>query len=204
MNVAATRSPVPDARSTTRSSAAIPTAAALAALDRLLPALAALWVGVMAGFFWAFTAVVMPGLAAEETAPLAVLAAMQGINDVVRNAQFALFFFGAPILCLLLLGRAVRRRDSLWRLVEAMAAALYVVGVFVVTFAFNVPLNDDLGELEAADPANAPAMAVYIDDWTAWNDVRTAAALVAFVLLAASLAFGRARRSPEEPRGATA
>jgi len=173
-------------------------------LDRLLTGLAAVGTGVMAGFFWAFTAVVMPGLGAGETAPAAAMAAMQGINDVVRNPQFALFFFGTPLLCLLLLAQAVIRRDSAWRLVEAAAAILYLGGVLGVTFAFNVPLNDELAALDASDPATAPAMAGWIADWTAWNDVRTIAGLLAFALLAASLVAGRPRRGEEAAGGATA
>lgn len=163
--------------------------------DRSLQLVATVWVGVMAGFFWAFTAVVMPGLDADETAPLVAMEAMQGINDVVRSAQFAVFFFGAPLLCLALAARAALRRDSLWRLAEAAGAILYVLGVFVVTFARNVPLNDDLAALDAADPANGPTMAIWIEDWTAWNDVRTIAGLLAFALLAASLVFGQGRRA---------
>ena len=58
----------------------------------------AVWVGVMAGFFFAFSFVVMPGLGAME--PLAALASMQAINLAVRNAVFALGFFGALILCI--------------------------------------------------------------------------------------------------------
>ena len=44
---------------------------------------ATLWVGVMAGFFYAFSAVVMPGLSAAD--PAVAIEAMQAINAAVRN-----------------------------------------------------------------------------------------------------------------------
>ena len=56
---------------------------------------------VMAGFFWSFSVVVMDGL--RLLPPLEAMRAMQAINAAVRNALFALGFFGTPILCLLVL-----------------------------------------------------------------------------------------------------
>ena len=86
----------------------------------------AVWVGVMAGFFFAFSFVVMPGLAAME--PLAALASMQAINLAVRNAVFALVFFGALILCIGVAIHALIRRDApAWRL-ALPAALIYLVG----------------------------------------------------------------------------
>ena len=164
-------------------------------LDRLLRLGAALWVGVMAGFFWSFTNVVMPGLV--DTDPLAAMAAMQAINDNVRNAVFAVVFFGAPLWCLALIGRALVRRADPATWVALAAALVYLLGVFGVTFRFNVPLNEDLAALDPTLAANAPLMTTYIEDWTAWNDVRTIAAIIAFVVLAATLLPRRGRLVPD-------
>ncbi|MDE0330376.1 MAG: DUF1772 domain-containing protein [Nitrospinae bacterium] len=148
----------------------------------------AVWVGVMAGFFFAFSFVVMPGLAAME--PLAALASMQAINLAVRNAVFALGFFGALILCVAVALHAFLRRDApAWRLALS-AALIYLIGAFGVTLAFNVPLNGGIAPLDTARPENAGAMVSYISEWTLWNHVRTLASLAAFVLLLLSLRFG--------------
>ncbi len=149
----------------------------------------AVWVGVMAGFFFAFSFVVMPGLSAME--PLAALASMQAINLAVRNAVFALGFFGALILCIAVALHALIRRDApAWRL--ALSAALsYLVGAFGVTTLFNVPLNAEIAPLDPARPENAGAMVAYISQWTLWNHVRTLASLAAFVLLLLSLRSGK-------------
>ena len=153
-------------------------------LDRTLRVLGTLWVGTMAGFFFAFSFVVMPGL--DATDPLAAMASMQAINDAVSNAAFALGFFGAVVLALALVGSGlVRRRGP--SLVGLLAAVLYLTGVVGVTVAANVPLNDELATLDATLPANATAMVDYIRDWNARNHIRTTAGLIAFILLAASL-----------------
>lgn len=169
-----------------------------AGLDRGLRLLSTLWVGVMAGFFFAFSAVVMPGLDVAD--PAAAMAAMQGINDIVVNPAFALFFFGAPVLCLGSIVRALIRRDRLaW--LELVAAAVYLVGVFGVTVAFNVPLNDDLARLDPTVPTQARTMTIYIDDWTVWNHVRTATGLLAFGLFAVASII---RVPPKDEHGAPA
>lgn len=167
-------------------------------LDRTLRMLGTLWVGIMAGFFFAFSFVVMPGL--DETEPLAAMASMQAINDAVSNAAFALGFFGAPVICLAIIATAlVRRRGP--ALLGLVAAVIYLTGVFGVTVASNVPLNDELALLDATLPANAPAMVEYIRDWNSANHIRTLAGFTAFAMLAVSLLLELRR---EEPRGTTA
>ena len=149
----------------------------------------AVWVGVMAGFFFAFSFVVMPGLAAME--PLAALASMQEVNLAVRNAVFALGFFGALILCVAAALHALLRRDAPACWLALSAALVYLLGAFGVTSVFNVPLNGEIAPLDPARPENAGAMVSYIGEWTLWNHVRTLASLAAFVLLLLSLQSGR-------------
>ena len=157
--------------------------------DRILSFLCMLWVGVMAGFFFAFTVLVMPGLDAIE--PLAAMSAMQAINDAVSNALFAIGFFGAVLLCLALTFRSLFRRSGLASWTALAGAMIYVVGVFGVTVGFNVPLNETLATLDPTLPENASAMTAYIEDWTFWNNVRTLTNVLAFGLLASSIAFGK-------------
>lgn len=157
--------------------------------DRLLRLAAAVWLAVMAGFFWSFSVVVMPGL--DQTDPLTALAAMQAINRAVGNAFFAVGFFGAPLVCLLLLGRAIVRRRDLRAWLAAVGGLIYLAGAFGVTVAFNVPLNDDLARLDPVNAANAPLMTHYIEDWLAGNHLRTLTSLLAALVLAASLVSER-------------
>lgn len=70
----------------------------------------------------------------------------------------------------------------------AAGGVLYVLGMFVVTMIFNVPLNDALA---AVDPASAEATKIwarYLNDWTLWNHVRTISSTAACVLFMAAIA----------------
>jgi uncharacterized protein (TIGR02246 family) len=79
---------------------------------------------------------------------------------------------------------------------------LYLIGTIMVTIACNVPLNDALA---AVDPSNADAGRVwtdYLKKWTAWNHLRTGAALAAAALFIVGLCraaspfdFARAKAS---------
>ena len=65
---------------------------------------------------------------------------------------------------------------------------VYVIGMFVVTMIFNVPLNNALA---AADPASSEAAALwarYPETWTWWNHVRTLASTAACALFIAAIA----------------
>jgi uncharacterized membrane protein len=67
---------------------------AVADLLRLLPLMLALLASaLMAGFFYAYSVSVMPGLAAGDA--LSAVRAMRSINAVIRTPVFAAAFFGA-------------------------------------------------------------------------------------------------------------
>ena len=57
----------------------------------------------------------------------------------------------------------------------------------MVTIVCNVPRNDVLAVVEPASADGAGRWAGYVTGWTAWNHVRTAAALAAAALLAIAL-----------------
>jgi uncharacterized membrane protein len=70
---------------------------------------------------------------------------------------------------------------SLW---AAAGAIAYIVGTFGVTMGINVPMNERLRKLEAGTSEAAIYwQQTYLKDWVFWNSVRTAAALLALLLL---------------------
>lgn len=158
-------------------------------LRRALLILATLATALIAGFFYAYSVSVMPGLNAAD--PLAAINAMQAINAVVRTVEFALSFFGAlvlPFLSLLL----ARRREVVLPLIAA--TMLYAIGGFAVTMAFNVPLNQSLAAVALNPFAAAQTWRAYVEPWLFWNHIRMAASMAAFVaMLAAVVAEFRAR-----------
>lgn len=68
------------------------------ALSFLFAAIALLLCGAIFGFFYAYSVSVMWGL--DSADPRSAIAAMRGINRVVRNAAFAPAFFGTPLALL--------------------------------------------------------------------------------------------------------
>jgi uncharacterized membrane protein len=151
-------------------------------LRRLLLVLALLAIAIIAGFFYAYSVSVMPGLNASD--PVSAINAMKAINAVVRTAEFAVSFFGAlvlPFLCLLL----VRRRPVVLALVAAVL--LYGIGAFAVTLAFNVPLNEALAGVTPTQANAAQTWSAYIEPWLMWNHIRMAASIASFLAMVVAL-----------------
>ncbi|MCZ6859619.1 MAG: DUF1772 domain-containing protein, partial [Alphaproteobacteria bacterium] len=57
-------------------------------------------------------------------------------------------------------------------------AIVDLVGTFLVTGLGNVPLNDQLAAVSSTDPGAREVWEHFVSRWTAWNHVRTAAALL--------------------------
>ena len=146
---------------------------------------AAVSAGVMAGVYFTFSAFAMRSFAAlgEE----AGARAMQSINRVILQSSFLPLFMLSTMVCAALVVLALLGLAGA-AMVEVLAgAAVYVVGMFVVTAAGNVPLNN---RLDAADPATAEGRAVWADylrRWTRLNHVRTVACTLSCVLLVRAL-----------------
>jgi len=112
----------------------ISTSMVLASTSYTFPLLALLASALMAGFFYAHSFSVMPGLAASD--PLAPAHALGGIKAVIRTTVFAFGFFGAlafPVgaallarrrpVAVLALASALVRRDGLDLVVGASLCA---------------------------------------------------------------------------------
>jgi uncharacterized membrane protein len=144
---------------------------------------AALGSGLMAGLYFAFSTAVMPalgGLPQEQG-----IAAMQKINAAILNPLFLFLFFGTAaasaisVITSLLTWQAPR---ALWLLIGGF---FYLLGSFLVTILFNVPLNKALASVPAESVEGLRLWARYLSRWTAWNHVRTIlslAATAAFIL----------------------
>jgi uncharacterized membrane protein len=161
-------------------------------LTLLLLSLAAFATAMMAGLFYAFQWLVMPGLNATE--PLAAVRSMQAINLAVRNVFFMFAFFGPLVLG----GISVVLYLASWRNAPALCAwagfLAYALGAFGITVVFNIPLNNSLA---AASPAAATAGEIwrtFYDPWMFWNLVRTIMSIVSLLLFAAALWFEASMR----------
>ena len=152
-------------------------------LASLLGFLAALGSGLMAGMFFAFSVFVMAALG--RLPPDQGIAAMQSINIVILNPVFLLVFMGTALLCVALAILSFMRWGDAGTLYVLAGGAFYLIGVIVVTMAFNVPLNDALAAVDPKSAEGAAAWARYLGAWTGWNHLRSVcslAALASFVL----------------------
>jgi uncharacterized membrane protein len=158
--------------------------------------LATLTLGLMAGFFFAFAALIMPSLAKVDDRSF--VTAFQKINEGVQNGAFTFAFFGAFIFtgaAAIVHHRMGARTAARWIL---GATLLYVVAL-ALTFGGNIPLNDKLAA--AGDPAViadfAAARAAFNEgSWNALNAARTIASSLALLALVPAIALhGRARKA---------
>ncbi len=162
----------------------------MATVDQLLFALtlfAALGCGLVAGVFFAFSTFVMKALA--RLPPGEGIAAMQSINVTVLNPWFLGAFFGTGAACVFALISSLIRWHEPGAVYLFIGSLLYLVGTLLVTIVFNVPRNESLASLTAADPNAASQWASYVASWTAWNHVRTLAALAAAALFSVALGY---------------
>lgn len=151
----------------------------------LVTLLCALGCGLVAGFFLAFSVCVMKALG--KLPPAHGIAAMQSINVVVINPWFLTAFFGTAVMCVFVIVASLLRWHDPRAVYWLIGGMLYVVGTVLVTIRFNMPQNNALAILTPASSEAATLWIAYLASWTAWNHVRTTAALAAAVLFTIAL-----------------
>jgi uncharacterized membrane protein len=151
----------------------------------ILEIIAAIGAGLTAGIFYAFSTFVMAGLG--RIAPEQGIAAMNSINVTVINPWFMAVFLGTPVLSVILIIMALFKWSEPGSLLIIAASLIYIVGSFLVTMIFNVPLNDALAAAVPSSSEGAALWARYLKEWTWWNHVRTALPLAAMMLFIIAL-----------------
>ncbi len=140
-----------------------------------LTIIAALGCGLMAGVFFAFSAMVMPGL--RRATPEEGMAAMRAINIAVVNPAFLLVFLGTAAVSV---AAAFGGTVAGW-----VGAGLYVLGSIVLTAAYHIPRNNALEQRGTTE-----YWARYLREWVPGNHVRAVTCLgaaLAFTLAATQL-----------------
>ncbi len=143
---------------------------------------AVMLVGLSAGLFYGWSVSVIPGT--QRVADSVYLESMQNINRAILNPAFFLVFFGSAVLLFISsFTHYATNKTIFWLLLGS--AVIYLAGMVGVTGMGNVPLNNQLDALnlsqlspnEMADFRNS-----YEDRWNRLNHIRTAFAIVAFVI----------------------
>ena len=146
----------------------------------LVTLVSALGCGLVAGILGAFSTSVMKALGTLP--PAQGIAAMQAINVVIINPWFLTPFFGTAATCAFMIAASLLRWHDPGASYWLVGGALYLAGTILVTMIFNVPWNNALAVVAPPSPEAARRWTAYLSTWTAWNHVRTIAALAAAVL----------------------
>ncbi len=160
-------------------------------MEKLIPivgTMALLGSALVGGIFFAFSSFVMRALSRLPAAE--GIAAMQSINVVVLNPSFLGAFIGSAIFSFAAAVLAIVGWGTTPSPFLIGGAIFYLVGTFLVTGLGNVPLNDQLAALSVNDVDATEMWNRYVARWTAWNHVRTIAAMVAALLYTLGLIQG--------------
>ncbi|MGB7184237.1 MAG: anthrone oxygenase family protein [Burkholderiaceae bacterium] len=149
--------------------------------------------GLMAGFFYAYSVSVMPGL--DASSPGVAIEAMQGINREVRNLVFLTTFMFTPVAAGILATGWLMRGQA--RVAAWLAAALvaYGLGVVLTTSSIHVPMNDALAvfKSDVGPQIVAEQWQAYSVRWTKYNHLRALSSAVAMLLTVAGLIASQRR-----------
>ena len=165
-------------------------------VSQALLAASVLVTGLMAGLFYGWVVSVIPGTRLLDSSEY--VTAMQHINREILTPRFLVPFVGIPLLLAVCAVAQFRAGDQRRGVLVVVAAATYALGVFGVTAARNVPLNDALDEFDLAQATQAEIeerRRSYEEPWNRWNAVRTTANAAAFGLLAAAAVLDEAADS---------
>lgn len=159
-------------------------------LSDIVRPVTATFTALSAGLFFAYACSVSPGL--ERLPDTGYIVAMQSINRAIQNPVFFTVFLGPllllPLSAYLCYAQPVPVRFGLL----LAAAAIYYAGVFGVTVAGNVPLNDALEafDLRSASVGEAAAQRARFESaWNRLNLVRTLASVLVAALSAAACLY---------------
>ncbi|KAA0022048.1 anthrone oxygenase family protein [Antrihabitans cavernicola] len=135
--------------------------------------------GLMAGLFYAYSCSVMLGLGKVDDRTFVDV--MQKINVAIINPAFMFCFMGTVVI----VGAAAFFNRGSGALKWIIAGLVLYIVALIVTFAFNIPLNDQLAA--AGDPARISDLAAvrshFESDWVRWNLIRAVLHTGSFGLL---------------------
>lgn len=134
------------------------------------------------GFFYAWVCSTMWGLDAAD--PRIAIQAMQAMNASVRNAVFAPAFFGTPLVLAATAALLWARNHKTSAKLFGLSGMVYFCFGLILTMAVNVPMNEALALIPVPEDLEA-AKAIWQDyskPWQVWNQARTAASGLAFLL----------------------
>ncbi|MEY8758898.1 chryseobasin maturation helper ChrI [Chryseobacterium tongliaoense] len=137
---------------------------------------------LIGGLFYAYSCSVVLGLG--KLSDVEYLKAMQSINREILNPVFFLSFMGTAVM--LPLSTFLYRAQSPVFILLLLAAIIYLIGVFGVTVAGNVPMNDQLDQFNITDSTMEAIKKVrenFENRWNFLNNIRTICSTLSIILV---------------------
>lgn len=146
---------------------------------------------LVAGFLFAFAVVGMPGIRKLEDREF--IRSFQAMDGVIQNNQpiFLLVWVGSVVLLVASAMIGFLQLDLTGRWLLVLATAIYLIGVQLPTATINIPLNNQIQNVDVDgidSHEQAEARRRFEPRWNRWNVFRTIAACVATLILLILLA----------------
>ena len=144
--------------------------------------LSILFCSLVAGLLFGFAIVVMPGIA--KLTDKEYLLAFKHMDGIIQNDQplFILVWAGSILSVIVTFVLGVINLNGMQNYLLSAASVLYLLGVQLPTFRFNIPLNNSLQSLDI-ETLRETEFTLFRSDfeapWNRWNRFRTVNAIVA-------------------------
>ena len=141
---------------------------------------------LVAGFLFAFAAVVMPGIRRLDDGGF--IRAFQVMDRVIQNNQplFVFVWVGSVVALVAAAVLGLFALSGADRLLVIVAALVYLLCVQLPTITINIPLNNELQKLDPStmtEMTRKRARDDFEPRWNRWNATRAACASLASLLL---------------------
>jgi len=147
---------------------------------------AAFLCSLVAGLLFAFAAVVMPGIKRLDNGDF--IRSFQVMDRVIQNNQplFVVVWVCSVFALLMAAVLGLWELSGANRLLLAITALIYLIGVQLPTITINIPLNNALQKLDVGrmdDTTRKRARDGFEPRWNRWNVMRAVGASLTSVLL---------------------
>ena len=141
---------------------------------------------LVAGLLFGFAIVVMPGIA--KLTDKDYLLAFKHMDGIIQNNQplFILVWAGSILSIIITLILGIMNLSGIQIYLLVFASILYLFGVQLPTFRFNIPLNNSIQHLDIESLEESEATSSRVDfeiPWNRWNKIRTVNAILAVSML---------------------